>query len=49
MAAAIALVSLKESEPKAETEPKSETDDSEPPANQSKLIADAICAPAAFC
>ncbi|NOZ41265.1 MAG: hypothetical protein GXP24_13720 [Planctomycetes bacterium] len=48
MAEAIALASLKESEPEAETESKSD-DDSEPPANDGQLIADATCAPAALC
>ncbi len=42
---AIALASLKESEPKIETDSKPE-DDSEPPANDGQLIADATCAPA---
>jgi len=47
MAEAIALASLKESEPKAETEAETEADeDSEPPANHGQLIADASCAPA---
>ncbi len=47
MAEAIALASLQESEPESETQsqPASE-DDSEPPANRGKLIADATCAPA---
>ena len=47
MAEAIALASLKESDPEAETESKSESDDdSDPPANHGKMIADATCAPA---
>jgi len=48
IAEAIALASLKESEPEAETESKSD-DDSEPPANDGQLITDATCAPAALC
>jgi len=48
MAEAIVLTSLKESEPQVEGESKPE-DDSDPPANQGKLIADATCAPAALC
>jgi len=46
MAEAIALSSLQETAPKVETESESETDNSEPPVNQGKLIADATCAPA---
>ncbi len=47
MAEAIALASLQELESEAETKPKSESDDdSEPPANEGQLIADATCAPA---
>jgi IS5 family transposase len=47
LAEAIALASLKKSEPETKTKNTSdETDDSEPPANQGQLIADATCAPA---
>jgi len=47
IAEAIALASLQESEPKTELASKSESeDDSEPPANDGQLIADATCAPA---
>jgi len=54
MAETIALASLqkqeKETEPKTETESKPQSgDDSDPPANQGKLITDATCAPAALC
>ena len=45
MAEAIALASLKESESESKTA-SDETDDSDPPANRGKMIADATCAPA---